>query len=308
MLPALLAPGCRSSVTESLLPLAGGFRVQAAVGDSPDGCFVFDTGSSHTFVVAKAADAWNLPAVERPPGQVTDATQTSIPIRRHVRLGSMRIGDTRFRAFVAPVLPSFAARDVDGVIGADAMAPLAWVVDGPAARLRVMESGTLERRLAELYPGARWSAVPLRRQDQLWLVTLPIVRPQPESVTLLLDTGAEGSSLPAAVIASLQLPDGQAEHQRRNDAKEDQLRRELEAKGVIVGNVQVSGGGVAGASGTARPCTYHLLDGLRLGRVQVDSLLITDTDQPAGTMGADVLGKLVWALDGPQNRLLVRDP
>lgn len=296
----LAAPGC--SFHEATVALAKDFRIEARVGPER-GTFLFDTGFTLTTIRDAAADRWRLAPGEPLALTGTDANGVSVAMTRSARVASMEIGALRYEGFAAPVLAFPEWFRGDGVVGANQMSPLAWIVDAPGGVLHVTSSASLRKRLDALYPGATWTEVPLRRADGAWHVDVAV---DGRTVTLHLDTGASGTSLTATDLARLALPDGTTELRRREAAEAERIRREMEKRG-LTGTVEVEHGGPVGIAGTAAPSRRFLAGEIRFGRAVVPGVLVSEAARAPGLLGVDVLGAVVWALDGPGGRLLVRD-
>lgn len=305
---SVVASGCTAPVTESELPLDRTFRIDGSLGEHRSR-FLFDTGFTVTTLGAAAADRWNLAAATKRTVAATDAHGVVRSVDGYVRTPVMQIGETRFDPFDAPVIAFPPGLEVDAVLGRDAMQPLAWIVDVPGGRLHVVNAGNLDRRLAELYPGKTWTAVPLLFDGASWTVPVEVAGSGGRTTLRLhLDTGAGTTSLPAAIVAQLALPDGQAERQRQDAAEAAAIRRALEERGYTGTSVKVSSGiGTSSVWGEG-DSPWFLLGGLQLGRISFESLTVHDSGARSGLLGTDVLGRIVWALDGPSSRLLVRDP
>jgi hypothetical protein len=303
----LVSVSCTASVTESEVPLAWNFRIDAVVGGHK-GRFLFDTGFTATTIGAEAAGRWRLEEVQGPEFEVTDASGIARKFQRHVRVPELAIGATSYSAFDAPVIDFPPSLDVAGVLGMNAMQTMAWIVDVQAQRLCVLNAANLERRLHELYPTATWTVVPLRHDGTGWGVPVELEGKGRVQAILKLDTGAGTTSLPAALVQELDLPDGTAEVRRQDAANAEALRRAAEEKGLQVRSVKFeTGTGELSLFGeTSRP--WYLLGALRLGRAECQSRTVHASGERHGLLGADVLRRIVWALDGPGSRLLVRDP
>ncbi|MFY9344519.1 MAG: hypothetical protein WAT39_18645 [Planctomycetota bacterium] len=126
-------------------------------------------------------------------------------------------------------------------------------------------------------------------------------------VTLFLDTGAEATSLPAAVVDALQMPSGDELARRQADERAAAMAEELRRQGVQAQVQVVPGEGNVGVHGVIGASTRHHLRRLALGgRTFVD--LVVNRREGEGLLGRDVLGKCPWLLHGPRRELWLLEP
>jgi len=195
---------------------------------------------------------------------------------------------------------------IDGHLGMDVMQHFVFWFDAPNKQLRVMTADVVESHIAE-----RGYAVGQRIRlggD----ASRPMARVRLEGadeIELLLDTGADSTSLPAGLAEQLSLPSGAQLERKRREAEERAMREQLEGQGlanvkVTVGQDDGSRVGVHGVA-TGPRSLFHLRS-LRLGDREVrDLIVVEDAGSPA--LGRDVLGRFNWILHGPRHELWLLD-
>ena len=129
-------------------------------------------------------------------------------------------------------------------------------------------------------------------------------------VELLLDTGAESTSLPQGLAAQLALPSGYAHERERREKGAESIRQQLEEAGLVVHDVKVhdtdgSSAGVHGVMTGPRP--VYRLRSLQLGDREVRDLVVVE-DEDTPVLGRDVLAKFDWILHGPRSELWLLVP
>jgi hypothetical protein len=244
-----------------------------------------------------------------PRGTVTDATGVERPIDGMVQLPSLRIGGTTWAAFEAGChsLDSLAG---EGLIGMEVLGSAVWWFDAQTKVVHMMRPEDVHEALAAR--GHRVIAkLPLGENR-----SRPFVHVRLENradVELLLDTGADRTSLPADVAARLALPSGQ-ELARQRTAEEDarmqaelqaEIERQLGGQGVKVRvHTEPSDGSstAIGVNGVAEQRTLLHLGVLELGGVRFRDLVVTDA-KFEGVLGRDVLGEMPWLFHGPRREL-----
>jgi predicted aspartyl protease len=304
---ALCAAGCASGVAPATVPMDRSFRVDATIADQPVRVML-DTGCTRSCLKREVASRLGLKLRAEPRGTVTDATGVERPIDGMVMLPSLRIGETTWAAFEAGChsLESLAG---EGLIGMEVLGSAVWWFDAQAKVVHMLRPEDVREALAAR--GQRVIAkLPLGENR-----SRPFVHVRLENrvdVELLLDTGADRTSLPADVAATLALPSGQELARQRTAEEDARMQAELQAEierqlgqGVVVRvHTEPSDGSstAIGVHGVAEQRTLLHLQLLELGGVRFRDLVVTDAKYE-GVLGRDVLGEMPWLFHGPRREL-----
>ena len=299
---ALCAAGCASGIAPATVPMDRSFRVDATIDDQPVR-MTLDTGCTRTSLKREVADRLGLRLRPEPNGTLTDASGVQRPIDGMVLLPSLRIGETTWAAFEACCLPMHSLSG-EGFVGMEVLGSAVWWFDAPAKVVHMLPAQDVGEALAAR--GCRVLAkLPLGDSR-----SRPFVRVGLENrvdVELLVDTGADLTSLPAAIAAKLALPSGEELARQRTAQRDAEMEADLQRQlgpGAQVKVRTVSDGGFIGVHGVAEQRAKLHLRMLELGGVLFRDLVVTDTKHE-GVLGRDVLGELPWLLHGPRHELWV---
>jgi hypothetical protein len=311
-----LLHGCGGSGVD-VLTMDASFRANVDVGGKP-ALLWLDTGAMGSDFYLDAAEHLGLTVGQGNGRSVTlvDSSGVECVLTRfaadvHYKLGPARC-DVDYVACLPradrPASPGVidVSTRIDGHLGMDVMQHFVFWFGAPDKQLLVMTTDVIEGFVAE-----RGYAVAQRIRlggD----ANRPMARVRLEDddeIELLLDTGADSTSLPAGLAGKLSLPSGAHLEEERREAQERAMRQQLEGQGlasvkVTVGQDDGSRVGVHGVATTPRPL-FHLRS-LRLGDREVPDLIVTEA---AGSpvLGRDVLGRFNWILHGPRHELWLLD-
>ncbi|HEU4419755.1 MAG TPA: retroviral-like aspartic protease family protein, partial [Planctomycetota bacterium] len=211
------AAGCASGIAPATVPMDRSFRVDATI-DSQPVRVMLDTGSTRSSLKREVADRLGLGLRPEPRATVTDATGAKRPIDGMVLLPGLRIGETTWAAFEA-CCHAMHSLPGEGLIGMEVLGSAVWWFDAPARVVHMLRPEDVREALAAR--GHRVLAkLPLGDNH-----SRPFVQVRLENradVELLVDTGADRTSLPADVAARLALPSGQ--ELARQQAAQEQAR------------------------------------------------------------------------------------
>jgi hypothetical protein len=264
---------------------------------------ILDTGCTRSCLKREVADRLGLPLRPEPRGTVTDATGVQRPIDGMVMLPSLRIGETTWAAFEAGCLAMHSVTG-GGFVGMEVLGSAVWWFDAPAKVVHMLRPEDVRDTLAAR--GHRVLAkLPLGDNR-----SRPFVRVRLEDrveADLLLDTGADRTSLPADAVAKLELPSGQALSRQR--AAEENARMEAEIEQQLGHGIQVKvrserSDTSIGVHGVAEQRAPLHLRRLEIGGVHFRDLVVTDA-KFEGRLGRDVLGEMPWLFHGPRRELWV---
>lgn len=300
---SLLLTAC--VVAPATLPLDRDFRIAAELAGQPVR-MVLDTGSGGILFAAAAAERLGIEP-RSADVSVTDSTGLTRPIDRLVDFDELAIGNLRFQgdAVCMPVPAQLA----DGLLGMSLLGRAAWLFDPPQGVVHVGLPQDADAIVAEhglqVVVRLPLGADPSRPQ-------LTVRLEEREDVTLLLDSGAAATSLPAEVVARLQLPPGDDLARRRANAHQQRLQAEFDRLNATApgGGVQVrvtvapDEGVASGVHGVRTKFPLHHLRRLTLAGLMRDDLLVT-AKEGEGLLGRDVLGTFPWLLHGPRHELWV---
>lgn len=311
---ALLAllHGC-GGVDVDVLTMDASFRANVVVGGKP-ALLLLDTGAMGSSFHLDAAERLGLTVGQRNDRSVTlvDSSGVECVLTRfaadvHYGLGSGRchvdyvVCMPRAERPATPGVIDASVR-IDGIVGMDVLQHFVCWFDAAADQVMVMSADLIEHVVAE-----RGYAV-VQRLRLAGPANRPLARVRLDGVDeieLLLDTGADSTSLPAGLAEKLSLPAGEQLERNRREAQERAIRLQLEGQGhasarVTVGQDDGSRVGVHGVTTGPRPL-FHLRS-LRLGDREVPDLVVTEAAR-SPVLGRDVLGRFSWILHGPRHEL-----
>jgi len=210
LLLAALLPSCWTRrhasdfESEIVLPVAREhhWTVKGRLANGVRGRFIFDTGSDETLVMKRFVEEHDL-ELEPVRGafviRLWGGAQERV--RNFVHLRGLSFHGVRIEDHLAPVIdqPLFVA----GVLGMDVMGDWVMLFDARQRQVRLLERGSVRRRLAALYPGLAWEHLPLvlNGSRPYVEVDLPDGRREP----FLIDTGSSRTTLPPRLISELGL-------------------------------------------------------------------------------------------------------
>jgi predicted aspartyl protease len=301
-LAALLvaAAACaRPGVVASSVAIERDLRVTAAVGGSEVRARL-DSGSTRTVLSRACVDRLGLPLRAAPDVSVLDATGAERRVDGVVRVEGLTIGANRWSPFDALCVPFAPQLTDDAVVGMDVLGSAVWCVDAGGKRLELRDAAAAEEVVAalglrvlaktSLGPDAFRPRVNVRLEDRV-------------DVALLLDTGADVTTLPADVVAQLGLPPGEELARQRAAAEAVAANLQLQRQGVS-GTITVNppDGGWVGAHGVSVQRPLHHLRALALAGRRVTDLVVAASEHE-GALGRDVLGSVPFLLHGPRREL-----
>ena len=287
----------------SKLETKGAFRCRVPINGKL-AWLLIDTGAEYSAIDIDAAQRIGLP-VQRDDGVsflITDAAGTTKRSRDFIADARFQLGAYSSRINRAPCYDMDQRFRGDGLLGMEAMRWFVFCFDPTRGEVHVTSGSAAERLVAErgMVVQAR---VPLGGESLRPFVT---VRLEDQlDVSVLLDAGAESTSLPAEAIARLQLPSGRALAEQRSNEESRAIREALEQAGLVVQNVTTNSadGRSIGVHGVSTPATEpRHLRRLQLGDRVVEDLVVTEAVGDAA-IGRDVLAKFVWLLHGPRREL-----
>jgi predicted aspartyl protease len=159
--------------------------------------FLLDTGSTHTVVSPKTAEAIGAPVVARTAmGSAAGSRETLV-----VRVNSLHVGPVIVSSLLASVIDLAeipGGSTVDGVIGHDALAPLRYTIDFRQRRVMWSPSHATD---------ARGSSLELQESGGRFLIALPqrqsLLRLVPDSGAASLLLFAPHAALPVTSLPTL---------------------------------------------------------------------------------------------------------
>ena len=297
--------GCgRSAIAPVALPLSPTF-VAALDVDGRRANFLVDTGSELTLFDTAAARRLGLP-VERSNERLlrlTDATGTRRDHAMRAGVRAIAFGDHVFAMDGVPAVEFDTRLTFDGILGMDVLSRAAWCFDAPASRLLLCDPDGALRVLAERGLTVR-ARVPVQGTATRWLAAVTL---GPDHVAeMLIDSGAERTSLPAKAIARLALGRGDALDARRRRATAARAAAELRAAGLEDVRVEIPAAdgaqvGLHGAAGGSA-AVYHLPQ-IELGGRAFADLIVVEQTGDAPVLGRDVISGCAWLLHGPRREI-----
>jgi clan AA aspartic protease (TIGR02281 family) len=300
---AICAAGCASGIAPATVPMDGSFRVDATIADQPVR-MMLDTGCTRSSLKREVADRLGLKLRPEPRATATDATGVERPIDGMVMLPSLRIGETTWADFEA-CCHSLHSLTGEGLIGMEVLGSAVWWFDAPAKVVHMLRPQDVRDALTAR--GHRVIAkLPLGENR-----SRPFVHVRLENhvdVDLLLDTGADRTSLPADVAAKLALPSGLQLARQRAAEENARMAAELErqlghgARVRVHSEIADDSSIAIGVHGVAEQRTLLHLGLLELGGVRFRDLVVTDA-KFEGVLGRDVLGEMPWLFHGPRREL-----
>ena len=295
LVSALAACAVHGIVADSVA-MDGSFRVEGTMNGTPVRMYV-DTGSSTALLPLATAERCGLEVLtsER---EVTDGTGATRTASGEVDY-AFHLGSTTF--FGRAVCLRASASVGDGLIGFDVLRAGAWLFDARQRAVHMAPADDAQRLAAG--NGYRVSDVLTLGHDE-WRPMVTVHLDDRREVTLLLDTGAESTSLPADVVDALQLPSGRALAQQRSDERAAAIEEEFRRQG-LKARVKVTpdGGSFVGVHGVTEQASLHHVRALKLGKATFEDLVVTRRERGEGLLGRDVLGACTWLLHGPRREL-----
>lgn len=302
----VVASAC--SVAPATLPLDSACRIEVQLTGQPLR-MVVDTGAMATLFSVAAVERLGLP-MRAAAATVTDSTGLERPAAR-VDFEDLWIGNMRYAGWAVCVpAPEHVG---DGLLGMNVLSHVSWLFDVPGKVLHTAVHADAETMVAShgYHVVAR---LPLGSDPLRPMVTVRLE--DQEDVTLLLDSGAGSTSLPAAVVTRLGLPAGEDLARRQAAVRQERFQAEMEehnAKAIADGvkitvTVPPEDGRSTGVHGESKVYPLHHLRRLTLGGIPFDDLLVT-AGEDEGLLGRDVLGTFPWLLHGERRELwLLRRP
>ena len=283
------------AIVADSLAIDAGFRVDGIMNGTPVRMCV-DTGSPTALLPIATAQRCGLTVftTEREVTDGTGATRTAAGEADY----ALHLGSTTFysRAICLRAPASLG----DGLIGFDLLRACAWLFDARQRVVHMAPAGDAERLLRDC--GYRVSDVLTLGHDE-WRPMVTVRIDDSLEVTLLLDTGAESTSLPARAVDALQLPSGKALARQRSDETAVAIEAELRRQGVLARvRVPPDDGSFVGVHGVTERSSLHHLRCLKLGSRTFEDLLVARSER-GGVLGRDVLGDCTWLLHGPRREV-----
>jgi hypothetical protein len=248
--PAAVDPGAARPAAAVSTPFesrrAGEVMVPATVGGRGPFRFLVDTGSTHTAVTARLANA----VAARPVARTAMTAAGGTAECRVVAIPPVAIGRLVVDGLTATTLPAGAGAalgaGVDGVLGQDFLARFSYTIDYRASRIRWHEPGYVA-------PGVRLTLVP--SQDR-WLVELPQAGSHPV-YRFVPDSGAD-----TLVLYGDGLADHVVREWRDDRAAIDSLTGLRDVRTGIVGGLRVGDATIERELAVVVPGERHEPDGL----------------------------------------------
>jgi len=294
---ATLAGCVVDGIVADRVPMDSSFRVPATLNGTPVRMWV-DTGSQTTVVSLETAQRAellrNATAIE-----ITDSTGVLRPAEATVDI-ALKLGATMFLG--SAICLRAPGSLGDGVIGMHVLCEGAWLFDAPGRALHMTPADDAEGLVAD----QGWRVTErLRLGPDEWRPTVTVRLENQHDVTLLLDTGAGSTSLPADAVDELALPSGTDLAKVRADERAAAITEQMKRQGVEVKDVTVTpdDGRSIGVHGVGEQRSLHHLRRLTLGSRVFEDLLVTRSNSGEGLLGRDVLGKCVWLLHGPRREI-----
>ncbi|MBL8751445.1 MAG: retroviral-like aspartic protease family protein [Planctomycetes bacterium] len=273
------------------------------------GCAVrmlVDTGCEAMIFDPRGVQRLGLATAPRTAPDVTDATGITMPAMGVVTFEGLRFG-TLTMSGDAAVLAVPAAWG-EGVLGMSALQACCCIFDFRGGVLHVT-AGDLGDELAALYRKKVVARLPLVGARSLPVLTVRV--DDRVDVPVLVDTGAETTSLPASVVASLGLPSAADPMAAQRRAEAAELQRSLAEQIGPGGKVEVTVSTSptrtsVGAHGQPVAEAMHLVRRLAIGPFVCRDVVATSSAE--GRLGRDVLARVVWMLHGPRRELWLLEP
>lgn len=314
-----LLGACGSSLQPSTIALDSAFQCRVRIAGQ-EMALLIDTGAESTSIYADAARRLGLETgpVEGAVVVLTDSSGSEREHREFVKDVSFELGELTCTATAILCLPRAAfasdtragvtiarAAEHDGILGMDFLAQMVLWFDAPAGELHVLSTDTVDAFLAEHGRGVA---------ERLTLSggSRPHVQVGLHGeldIELLLDTGADSTSVPAGTAARLGLDPGDALEKERRERKAAEITQALRDAGLQVTGIEVAepDGSTVGVHGVpSGPRPLHRLRELRLGGRVVRDLVVVEDESPV--LGRDVLATFDWILHGPNRELWLVAP
>ena len=266
---------------------------------------VLDTGCSRSVLASAARQRLTLPARSGAAVRATDATGAVRRVTTFVRTRDMRLGAIPYEDAEVLELPLGEWFEVDGLLGLDVARCVSWIFDPFKGRAVAMWPDQLQAQLLRhgLYIESEASLQLDAERNRLFVEIRCNDRPH----VILLDTGAQRTSLPMQVIEGLGLPGGAALLRDQQREHAESIARAIGgARQVEVVTTHEGPAISTGLHGERRRRDVFHLSRLRLGSSDHHDLVVWDAPEGSqGFLGRDVLGEVVWAIDWRRNALLL---
>jgi hypothetical protein len=254
--------------------------VQGTAGSGKTALFVLDTGFFFTSVSPELSDHWGLPNRKVAELNIVGGSG-SVRVSRCARLKRLQLGDVYISD--GEVALQSLPHAIAGVVGVTILAQCPVLFDVKKSEVRFLREGSMNEVLGRLYPGMRWTKLPLHWQDTSPWVELAVEK---HNIRMLLDTGSTSSGLQPAMPGKLGLQVVRTEQIRTQD---------------------ISGEGL------------HEVSVFRLGKIRLGSWdccletasagnALVDAAQLDGVLGNDLLGQVTWVFDAPGGTIWILDP
>jgi hypothetical protein len=273
------------------LPASGGAALQllcrvipvvkCPVGHGRVGLLILDTGAFATMLTPDQAMLWEL-SIRHLPRVDAPSSSGSMTFDSCARLDHLSMGDASVKD-VDAVLVDQLPLDIPGVAGVSILSQCPLLFDGRRGEARFLAVDSVEKTLGTLYPGDRWSKLPIHWNGMSPCVELVVGE---HCLRMLVDTGSSSTDLGPGIVKELGLQVVRKEHVLSSDA----LGEHLQDLDVVA------------------------IEGLELGHWTCN-LETTASESPAlistqthGVLGFDFLGQIPCVFDAPGGMLWVLDP
>lgn len=292
------------------IPLTRSGLIQTVVSGVPLH-LVLDTGATDTIVRREAVASLEGDMKEWPRGAAAfhDSRGSVQEIDACLPNAAVALGSAQVVVPALALFPRQGQRAVevarflptrDGLLGMDVLRSVVLWVDFPKQQLRVLSPTQLDASLK------RAGRDVVHRVSLSGTAREPRIRVQLEGskeVELLMDTGAEHTSLPLGTAAELGLPPGK-------HLVHDESLDLASPNGTVVGKYTApawdgSSQGWLGVSSGPKPLLH--LRSIAVGPHEVRDLPVTESDRVA-VLGRDFLGRFDWVWHGPRGELWLLSP
>lgn len=238
--------------------------------------FLVDTGASHTLIGLDTAVELGMQIATHPGTTTVEGSSShSVAADDYAYVTSLRAGELEARGFYITALDDdvMGMHGFVGILGQDLLSRLVAVFDMERRELHWLPSGTGHEEIAGYLRESRigdgaWISLKLRYDGRPFL-PLTVADIEDDALEMLVDTGADSSSLPTAVVDTL--------------------------------GVEPSGTGMYQGVGGYYEGREFLLEDFHMFGFQL-SFECHETQQDHGVLGMDLLREFVFLLDGPGER------
>lgn len=251
------------------------------MGDSGPGLFLLDTAAAASMVDSRRILSLGIPA--RTMATPVSLMRSGRVVRRlhdEVTIPSLQFGTVVVRDLRAGVTDlSGIDPALWGILGMDVLRSMRWMVDASSKRLHVLASELpWEQAAAERGFVGPWESIPVTADALGWWVRATARQPAQggaleESISLLVDSGSDSTSLPAVSILRMGLP-------------------------------TLSFSRVVDISGEHDEERFQLSE-LEVGAVRAQDLRVLREPDEVGLLGFGLLSRRVFLVDGPAAGLRV---